>query len=145
MKIYNISNPEQILESEIILNGFTDVKPPLKSNATDKLVFVGYPDFWKVFSDEEFNELYNQPVTPEEPQVPQVVTMRQARLQLLAQNLLSTVDAAIHNGLDEALKIEWEYAATLKRDYPSLVELATSLGLTSGDLDELFINASKIL
>lgn len=74
--------------------------------------------------------------------IPQVVSMRQARLALLESNLLATVDNAISTGTDEALKIEWEYAQDVRRDWQSLIDLATSLNLTSTDLDNLFILAS---
>lgn len=69
---------------------------------------------------------------------PKVVTMRQARLALLQSNLLSTIDIAIASGTDEAMKIEWEYATEVRRDWASLITLATALGMTSVDLDGLF-------
>lgn len=67
-----------------------------------------------------------------------VVTMRQARLALLEQGLLATVDTAIANSDDEALKIEWEYAMDVKRNWTSLVALAHALGITDEQLDALF-------
>lgn len=73
---------------------------------------------------------------------PKVVTMRQARLALQQNNLLAAVDATIATGADEAMKIEWEYATEVRRDWPSLNVLATALGMTSTQLDELFILAS---
>ena len=71
-----------------------------------------------------------------------VVTMRQARLALLEQGLLATVDTAIANSDDEALKIEWEYAMDVKRNWTSLVALAHALGMTDEQLDGLFTLAS---
>jgi len=73
--------------------------------------------------------------------LPKVVTMRQARLALLQGDLLQTVTDAIANGTDEAMKIEWEYATEVKRDWSSLITLTTQLGMTSEQLDELFILA----
>ena len=78
------------------------------------------------------------------PSIPEVVTMRQARLALLQSNLLTTVTDAIVNGTDEAMKIEWEYATEVRRDWPSLITLATSLGLTSQQLDDLFTLAGTL-
>ena len=75
---------------------------------------------------------------------PKVVTMRQARLALLQQGLLVTTTDAITTGTDEAMKIEWEYATEVKRDWPSLIALTTSLGMTSVQLDELFQLASTL-
>lgn len=78
------------------------------------------------------------------PVVPEVVTMRQARLALLQSGLLQTVTDAIATGTDEAIKIEWEYATDVKRDWPSLVALTTSLGITDADLDNLFTLAATL-
>jgi len=76
--------------------------------------------------------------------LPKVITMRQARLALLNAGLLTTVTNAITAGTDEALKIEWDYATEVKRDWASLITMATALGLTSEQLDGLFIAGSKL-
>ena len=76
--------------------------------------------------------------------LPSVVTMRQARLALLQSDLLATVETAITTGTDEAMKIEWEYATEIKRDWNSLVALTTALGMTSAELDDLFQLASTL-
>ena len=75
---------------------------------------------------------------------PKVVTMRQARLALLQSGLLQTVQDAIANSTDEAMKIEWEYATEVKRDWSSLIALTTALGMTSQELDNLFQLASTL-
>ena len=75
---------------------------------------------------------------------PKVVTMRQARLALLQSGILQTVQDAIANSTDEAMKIEWEYATEVKRDWGSLVALTTALGMTSQELDNLFQLASTL-
>lgn len=73
---------------------------------------------------------------------PKVVTMRRFRLALLESGLLTTVTDAISTGTDETLKIEWEYATEVNRNWDSLIALATALGKTSADLDALFQLAS---
>ena len=85
-----------------------------------------------------------EPMDIPEVQIPQVVTMRQARLALLQEGLLATIESAIQNGTDEAMKIEWEYAAEVRRDWASLVTLTESLGMTSTELDSLFTIASTL-
>ena len=75
---------------------------------------------------------------------PKVVTMRQARLALLQSGILQTVQDAIANSTDEAMKIEWEYATEVKRDWDSLVTLTTALGITDLQLDDLFQLASTL-
>ena len=74
---------------------------------------------------------------------PKVVSMRQARLALLQQNLLSTVDAAIAAG-NEADKITWEYATEVNRGDSLVANLAAGLGLTEADLDNLFTLAASL-
>ena len=51
--------------------------------------------------------------------VPQVITMRQAKLVLLKAGILDDVDAAVANA-DRATQIEWEYATEVRRDWPTL-------------------------
>ena len=81
---------------------------------------------------------------PEVPVTIDTVSMRQARLALLQSGLLQTVDAAIANSTDEAMKIEWEYATDVHRDWASLIALTGTLGMTAEQLDELFILAGSL-
>ncbi len=88
---------------------------------------------------------------PEEPEpgpdVPQQVTMRQARLALLGAGLLGSVENAI-DGLDsplkEAARIEWEYAAEVDRHSPTMQMLAAGLELSDAQLDALFTAAAEL-
>lgn len=84
-----------------------------------------------------------QPPPPQPPAIPSVVSMRQARLALLQQNLLATVDAAIAAG-NEADKITWEYATEVNRSDALVANLAAGLGLTETDLDNLFTLAATL-
>ena len=87
----------------------------------------------------------------EEPEpviyIPQEVTMRQARLALLENGLLANVQPAI-NSLPEPDKtkaqIEWDYSNALQRSNPFVAVLGSALGLSSQDLDDLFIQASAL-
>ena len=87
---------------------------------------------------------------PEPPQpapIPNIVTMRQARLALLQSNLLSSVDAAIASlpsPQKEAAQIEWEYSQEVHRDKELVGMLAPALGLTKLQLDDLFTLASTL-
>lgn len=77
-----------------------------------------------------------------------IITMRQCRLQLLATGLLNSVEAAIAAIFDvtqrRTAQIEWEYAAVVERNSPWVQNLAVALGLTSAQLDELFVEAAKL-
>ena len=65
--------------------------------------------------------------------------MRQARLALLKDNLLSTVDSAITT--DEQ-RIWWDYSTTVERSNPLVIQVLTALGKSASDIDKMFINAS---
>ncbi len=75
--------------------------------------------------------------------IPIEVTARQARLALLKKNLLAKVEALAQQA-GEAARLEWEYAGTVKRDSPLLFGIGQALGLSSGELDELFVAASRL-
>ena len=85
--------------------------------------------------------------TAEEKRQRMKVTMRQARLALLQQNLLSQVESAIA-GMQEPEKsqvsIEWEYASTVERTSPWMSTMGAALGLTDEQLDQLFETASTL-
>ena len=73
--------------------------------------------------------------------VPEVVTMRQARLALLGAGLLAQVNTAVANmpGAEgDAARIEWEYAQEVRRDSPLVAGLSAALGLTDETLDNLY-------
>ena len=87
------------------------------------------------------------PVPAPAPIVPQVVTMRQARLALLQEGKLATVNAAIAGMVGtqgDAARIEWEFSSEVKRSQPLVMALAPALSMTSGDLDSLFILAAGL-
>jgi hypothetical protein len=76
-----------------------------------------------------------------------VVTMRQARLALLQQGLLSQVQSAIDalpSPQKEAAQIEWDYSSEVHRDKAFVQTLAAALGLSEQQLDDLFLLASTL-
>ena len=75
--------------------------------------------------------------------IPRVVTMRQARLALHSAGLLDAVTAAV-NAAPQDIKIEWEYATEVDRNWPTLAALTATLGLTELQLDELFTLAGSL-
>ena len=83
------------------------------------------------------------PPAPEPIQVPQVVTIRQAKLALLQAGLLDDVDAAIAQA-DRATQIEWEYATEVHRNWPTLLGVKDVVGLTDEQVDGLFIQAALL-
>ncbi len=79
--------------------------------------------------------------------VPNSVTMRQARLALLGAGLLAGVDAAINalpSPQKEAARIEWEYATEVQRSSGLVPMMEAALGLDDAALDALFIEAEGL-
>ncbi len=84
---------------------------------------------------------------PPPPGIPQTVTMRQARLALLAAGKLAAVSAAIGklpSAEREAAQIEWEYSTEVHRQRPFVLALAPALGLDDAALDALFVAAAAL-
>jgi hypothetical protein len=85
---------------------------------------------------------------PEGPApIPVSVTMRQARQALLATGRLAAVELAIASlpgALSEQARIDWEFAATVDRESPTVALLAGALDMTPEDLDQLFVLAASI-
>jgi hypothetical protein len=79
--------------------------------------------------------------------VPMEVTMRQARLALLAASKLEAVAAAIASlpsPQREQAQIEWDYSSAVRRDRALVHLLAPALGLDAAAVDQLFIAAGRL-
>ncbi len=81
------------------------------------------------------------PETTPEP-IQTSITPRQARLKLLEANLLDNLEAIITT--NRSWQIEWEYATEVKRDSPLIDAVATQAGLTVEQIDQMFVEASKL-
>ncbi len=108
--------------------------------------FITAPDDFDINRMGEYVITDGVPVIPP-PGVPQSVTMRQARLALLAAGLLPGVEAAIAS-MDEpdrtAAQITWEFAATVDRGFGMVPQLAAAVGMTDAQIDALFIAANSL-
>lgn len=81
------------------------------------------------------------------PQVPYIVTMRQARLALHAAGLLQSVEAAINAMVEPdktAARIEWDYASEVHRASEFVTLLGAALELDKQSLDDLFLKAREL-
>lgn len=85
---------------------------------------------------------WKAPVIPPEP-VPQIISPRQCRLQLLSESLLDEVEAAISN-MPQAAQIEWEYALDIKRTYGLVTAMQALLGKDDAEMDTFFTEAYKL-
>lgn len=114
--------------------GRTATPPPEFNPVTSSCIWRG--DHWEI-------EDAKPPVAP----VPEVVTMRQARLALLGAGLLAQVNTAVANmpGAEgDAARIEWEYAQEVRRDSPLVAGLSEILGFTDEALDKLYRTAAAL-
>ena len=85
------------------------------------------------------------PTAPAE--IPQVVTMRQARRALRQAGIYEAVNAAIaampgDAGVDA--RIDWEFSSEVQRNQPLVLALGPALGLDAVQLDALFTAASTL-
>lgn len=87
------------------------------------------------------------PPTPA-PVIPASVTRRQAKQALALRGLLTSVQPALDAIPDATqrtlMQIEWDDSQVFERHRPSLIGLATALGLDSAGLDALFIFAATL-
>lgn len=130
----------------LIPAGAYEDAPPATKADSDLVKRVGKS--WVVESAQPPTEQQDAPIGDEASStVPQVVTMRQARLALLAADLLDRVGPAI-GALPEAQRraalIEWEYSTTVSRTSALTAQLAAVLDLDSADLDSLFEVAAAL-
>lgn len=80
--------------------------------------------------------------------VPASVTRRQAKQALLLNGLLGNVQPAI-DAIPDAMQramiqIEWDDSQVFERGRPALIALGSALGLSSAQLDALFIQAAQL-
>ena len=79
--------------------------------------------------------------------VPASITMRQARLALLAAGLLGNIDTAIASlpsPQKERAQIEWQYSNDVLRHNGFVASLAPALGLTDAQIDALFLSGAAL-
>lgn len=74
--------------------------------------------------------------------IPNSITPLQAKLQLLDEELLDEVEVMVK--LDRKIELYWANAQNFYRNDEILLGMATALGLSDAQLDDLFIKASKL-
>lgn len=65
------------------------------------------------------------------------VSPRQIRQALTRAGLRAAVEAAVAAG-DQDTKDWWEFSTTFERDHPVVIAMATALGVTESDMDNLW-------
>jgi hypothetical protein len=82
--------------------------------------------------------------TPINP-VPQSITRFQALAALHNAGLLTQVQAAINASTDPLVPLAWNNAQSFDRNSPMLAALSVALSISATELDQLFIDGSKII
>ena len=80
--------------------------------------------------------------------IPESISKRQAKQQLLLDGKLGQVQEVINSIPDETermmAQLYWDESTEFERSHPTLTEIGAALGLTEAELDMMFINASKL-
>ena len=89
---------------------------------------------------------YEASLIPDPNAVPEKVTPYQARIALLQAGYLASVEAMMADpNTPTAAKIAWEYATIWERQSAFIATLGPALGLTEGQIDDLFRAASLVV
>lgn len=124
-----------VANEEFMVMYFTDKKYAICKE--DTIIGMRYIQETNEFIDES----YVEPEPLPEP-IPQVITMRQARLKLLEVGLLDDVEALV--APDRKSQIEWEYANEVYRQSPLVELVKEAVSLTDEQIDDMFLEASKL-
>lgn len=82
-------------------------------------------------------------LSPELPTVPDSVSARQFKLQLLTAGLIDQVDDWIKTQ-DRSVQISYEYSGSFVRSSPMMQEGFRAMGFTPQQIDEFFTQAAKL-
>lgn len=85
-----------------------------------------------------------EPYVPPPPAIPQQVPMWAVRTVLQNDNLFDQADALVKASTDNALRNVWEYGNFADRNSNAIATLSAALGLTSEQVDQMFIDANNL-
>jgi hypothetical protein len=83
-------------------------------------------------------------VTTQSSGVPPVVSMAQAKRQLVRANLIDHIDAAVAQA-DKETQVVWQTATEIRRDSEFIENMKAAVNLNDEQIDQLFIAASQIV
>lgn len=80
-------------------------------------------------------------------QVPQIIPNWSLRAQLQIMGLFDSVQTMVDNltGTEKIVAVQqWEYGNQVERYHPLVIQIGTELGLTSQQIDQIFIDANNL-
>lgn len=106
--------------------------------------YVEVPSFvasgWRLVNGE-----WVEPEIQESNQVPTFLSSYQAKLALFNAGLLDSVQSLIdHPDTPTNVKLAWQEGLSFRRDNPMIAMIATQMGLTESDVDDLFIAGEQL-
>jgi hypothetical protein len=148
---YNITKPkahgntafgENVTDDELAALGYFPIvgEPPAYDGATERLEGPTY-----TVGEGVVTRSYT--VVPYVPPVPQCVTMRQATQALILAGLDDEVEAllAAMPGVEGKMaRAEWAKSQVVERNRPLVNQMGAALGLTSEQIDQLFVTAASL-
>ena len=106
-------------------------------------VEVDVPD-WVNIGDKYVNGEFVQTIAPVvKPEVPNSITQRQCRLQLVKEGLYEAVNTSL-SSMDTEAQIEWEYASEIQRDNVLVSAIQSAFDKDDNWMNQFFINASVL-
>lgn len=84
------------------------------------------------------------PYVPPPPAIPQQVPMWAVRTVLQNDGLFDQAQTLVEASMDNALKNIWEYGNFADRNSNAIATLSAALGLTSEQVDQMFIDANNL-
>jgi hypothetical protein len=78
------------------------------------------------------------------PVVPVAISPRQFRQSLTHYGFRQQVDSAVSASSDQDLKDWYQFATEFERNHPEVLAMATALGFTSGQLDQVWTYGASI-
>jgi len=103
---------------------------------------------WETIKAQKEAELQNATINDQGVQVPKSISKRQAREIIIRKGLFQTVETAIEAIGDETEKLitknYWDHEETWDRDSTTLNNLAVIVQVSQDELDQMFIEASKL-
>lgn len=107
-------------------------------------VIMVFQDTENTTAKEQYDAAYEEELRA---RLPSVATPLQIRLALIKLGMLDTVQnfiAALEEPAKTIVLTEWEYALEINKNSTSIQSLATRMGLTTEQLDNIFVEAVNI-